>query len=189
MAALVTGIVGAVVLSVILGVVALRQIARRDERGSGLAVGGLVASAVWSVVLVVGLIAFTGADTEDSGDVAGARDLPVEELRLGDCLDDVRESSRVFTVSVVPCSEPHEGQVYAVSDLPDAPWPGEEEVLVLSEERCLDQLERDFPETYDDLSVEVFFFHPTRGSWRFGDRQVLCVAQYLDGGRTGSLFD
>lgn len=55
-AALVTGLLGLVPVATGLAIGALVRTGRRGERGRGLAVGGLVASAAWVVAGVVGLV-------------------------------------------------------------------------------------------------------------------------------------
>jgi hypothetical protein len=131
----------------------------------------------------------SSAQRDPSGDIADAGEVSAANVALGDCLNDLQESTLVFSVSAVPCSEPHEGQVYAVFNLSESAWPGEERLFGLAEQGCADHLARDFVAAYEDESVEIFFLHPTSGSWREGDREVVCIARYLDGKRRGSLLD
>jgi hypothetical protein len=42
---------------------------------------------------------------------------------------------------------------------------------------------------YDDESVEILYLAPNQFSWLTGDREVACIARFLDGRRTGSLAD
>jgi Domain of unknown function (DUF4190) len=57
-AALVLGIVGGTIVTIVLGHVALGQIRRTGERGHGMAVVGLVLGYVWTAVVVVLLIVY-----------------------------------------------------------------------------------------------------------------------------------
>lgn len=56
-ASLILGILGVVILSVIFGCVALSQIRRRGDDGSGLAIAGLVLSGVWTALMLIGVVA------------------------------------------------------------------------------------------------------------------------------------
>jgi hypothetical protein len=56
-AALIFGILGGVILSVIFGCVALSQIRRRGDGGSSLAIAGLVLSGVWTALILIGVVA------------------------------------------------------------------------------------------------------------------------------------
>jgi hypothetical protein len=56
-ASLILGILGVVILSVIFGCVALSQIRRRGDDGSGLAIAGLVLSGVWTALILIGVVA------------------------------------------------------------------------------------------------------------------------------------
>jgi hypothetical protein len=55
-AAFVLGFLGAVLLSVIFGIVALNKLRDRPQRGKGLAIAGLCLSGVWLVGIAVGLV-------------------------------------------------------------------------------------------------------------------------------------
>jgi hypothetical protein len=178
-------------LSVVFGIVSLSQIKKKGERGTGLAVGGIAATGVWLVViaLVVAAVAFSpGPGRDGAGEITSEGRISTDELSIGDCIADLPEGTRILRVTGVPCSEPHIAQVYAIFDLPAMAWPGEEEVFAQADDVCIDTLAA-FPAAFDDPTVEVMYLHPTRASWRLGDREVVCLAEYTGGPRTGSLFD
>ncbi|GEB96195.1 hypothetical protein [Microbacterium lacticum] len=54
----------------------------------------------------------------------------VFELQVGDCVNSSAVTSdEVDRLPVVPCSDPHEDGVYAVSDVPSTTFPGQDEVI------------------------------------------------------------
>lgn len=59
------GLIGGVLLSVIFGCIALVKIRKAGQRGKGLAVAGLVLSAVW--VLIIALAVTIGLPGQASG--------------------------------------------------------------------------------------------------------------------------
>lgn len=174
------------VLSVVFGIVALNQVAQTGQRGKGLAIGGLAATGTWVVValgLVAAAIAFDDGGTDDAGGTAVRPD----QVAVGDCFSEIPDDGIVTSVSTVGCDQPHEGEVYALFDLPDGDYPGEEAVTAAADDGCLERLQQDHPTAYDDPDVGVFHLYPTHSSWRLGDREIVCVALYLDEPRTGSL--
>lgn len=191
-AALILGLLGGILLSVIFGIVALRQIKRTGEGGKGMAIAGLALSGLWVVVgiaLAALVLSLDEAERDESGTITTSGDISVTELTVGDCLNGMKEQSTVLSVDGVPCTAPHDAEVYATVNLPDGDWPGVDDLSLQATQQCADNLAENYVEAYEDDSVEIFYFHPTSASWREGDREVICVATYDDGPRTGSLQD
>jgi hypothetical protein len=166
-AALVTGLLGMVLLAVILGIVALVQIARRGERGRGLAVGGLAAAALWTVVVIVGVAMLPEGDADGSSQDPAFRLFP----KAGECFDWLGAERDVNT-RAVPCDEPHDGEVVVVFSLDKEPWPGEEEVERTALKGCGRKnkpLLKDPP-----VPLEQWYIAPGQESWASGDRTVIC---------------
>lgn len=189
-AALVFGLLGGVLLSVLFGVLALVQIRRRPQAGKGAAIAGLALSATW-VVLGVG-VAVILALTADSGadsTVADNGQVSVDEIRLRDCLNGLTEGRNIANLPVVPCTEPHDGEVFAEFPISGATFPGDAAVATQAEEGCVERLRSYAPKAAEDPNTELYFLHPTAASWLTGDHDVLCVALSASGKRTGSIFD
>lgn len=176
------------ILSVIFGIIALTQIPERRQRGQGLAIGGLAATGVWLVTLL-GLIAIGLAVDSDSREDGPEGDpVSATSLSVGDCLVDIPDGERVSDLNSVSCSEPHGAEVYDLFDLPEGDYPGENAVIAEADRGCVDALE-DLPAAHQDQQVGTYYLYPTPGSWRVGDREVVCIAWFMDGERTGSLRD
>ncbi|MET8147322.1 DUF4190 domain-containing protein [Actinoplanes sp. NPDC049668] len=174
-ASLVLGSLGGVLLSVIFGLIALRQIDQRDEKGRGLAIAGLALSGFW-VLVVVAVFVFvpSGFEPEQDPHVDRAHS---KVLAPGDCLDaDLDE--------VLPCTEPHAGEVYTVFTLPDGPYPGDAEVEAEVEKRCVRSFEPYVEAASEDM--ELRYLGPSRLSWPLS-RTVTCIAADPAGTLTGSL--
>ena len=73
-AALIFGILGRL-LGFVFGIIALVQIRRTGQKGTGLAVAGLVLSALWLLALGLGLVLLlaAGADRDAEGDHRGRK--------------------------------------------------------------------------------------------------------------------
>jgi len=183
-AALVLGIAGAVlcfvfvpsILALIFGLVAARDIKRSaaagaPKAGAGMARAGWILGLVGLVVGVVFVIIAVATSEDDTS---------VRDLRVGDCLqmDDLGDVVR--NVPTVECSEPHDGEVYASSELEGAAYPGVTRVLELVESGCYEAFEPYIGAAYEDSDLEIFYLYPLERSWRV-DRGYLCIAYPLDG--------
>ncbi|MFD5379003.1 DUF4190 domain-containing protein [Streptomyces griseoincarnatus] len=176
-------------VGLVLGVIALLQIRRRGERGKGMAVAGVTLSslglALWTVALVTGGVAAFWEGFRD-----GARSDSVLSLRKGDCFTSPG-GLEGWTVKAlkVPCTDEHDGEVFALVAVPGSDFPGDDSLVELGEDRCY---ERRSAYVMDGWSlpeeIGVYYFAPSEQSWRFGDRSVACVLGREDGTRfSGSL--
>ncbi|WP_331489872.1 DUF4190 domain-containing protein [Streptomyces sp. Go40/10] len=106
-------------VGLVLGLVALRQIRRRGERGTGLAVGGAVLSGV-GLALWALLIATGGAAAMWHGFKEGAREGATISLAEGECFDapDGALTGDTYDVDTVSCAGAHDGEVFASFRLP-----------------------------------------------------------------------
>jgi Septum formation/Domain of unknown function (DUF4190) len=186
--ALILGVVGAWLLSVIFGAVALGQIRRTGQSGRGMAIAGLVLSGIWAVVTVVVLIvvAVNAAGRDSSGTIATAGDVSATALRVGDCLNGL-ENGSFASLPAVPCASAHEGEVYAVVTLPDGAYPGQNSVDSQGRSDCDDRIAVYAPSAALGTDFGPFYATPTEDSWRTGDRAVVCIATSTSGTTTGSI--
>ncbi|WP_191840677.1 DUF4190 domain-containing protein [Catellatospora chokoriensis] len=190
-ASLVFGVMGGVLLGYIFGFVALSQIKKRNQNGKGMAVAGLVLSTIWSLVIcgVIGVaIVAANNDTGTTGTTGttSGDDTSVHSLRIGDCLNDLSTEDEIEELPVVPCTEPHDGEVYAEFKLTETSFPGIEAIEKKADPRCADLLKSYAPAAVDDPAVDTYYLYPTVESWAGGDRAVTCIASF-DPARTGKL--
>lgn len=187
-AALIFGLIGGVLLSVIFAIVALRRIRRNGTGGRGLAIAGLVLSGLWAlaVVAVIVLAVTAGVQRGPGGELLAAGDVAPTSLQPGDCITDLQETTNLLTVPLAPCSQPHEGEVFAVLDLPEGPYPGVTELSSQVEVTCSDRFVEYAPTASADASITLFHIYPLEPNWQAGDRETVCIAM-TDPPATGSL--
>ncbi len=173
---LVFGILGGVLVSVICGIVALNKTKTGRYGGRGMAIAGLMLSALWVLFFVAG-VAFYFSMGRDSVDAA--------DVKVGDCLADIPDGSRVSFIHVVPCEDPHKGEVFTVLTMPDGDFPGQPEIEEY-QGRCEPELAAYSSAAATDPAVGLFVLYPTEESWADGDRTVTCIAT-SDTDRSGSL--
>lgn len=172
---LVFGILGGVLISVVCGIVGLNR-AKKGQGGRGMAIAGLVLSALWVLGLVLGLILYLSFD---KGTVTAT------EVKVGDCLKEIPGSARVLTVDTVACDQLHAGEVYAVLLMPDGDFPGQDAIEDY-QAKCQPELASYSPDAMTDDSVQLYVLYPTQETWDQGDRAVTCIAT-LNPPRTGSI--
>lgn len=134
---------------------------------------------------------FTGGSTptrDDSGEVVeGSDNTNVFTLQVGDCLNDATAAETVETIPTVPCSEPHDSEIYASIIMSGDTFPGTEAVIAEADAACLDAFPGFVGIDYADSIYFFSYYFPTEGSWEGGDREILCTIYDEAGQVTGSL--
>jgi hypothetical protein len=205
----VLGLIGCVpfaaLAAIVVGVVAL--VKRQALRG--LAITGIILGLLWTI----GGIAFfaSGAASRLADSVqeavdesasgtggSGAEGERIEtfDLAVGDCFDDPaafeapdEESFVSEDLVLLPCDEPHGFEVYHVSDVAAADYPGEDAVLDEVDQVCIDAFEPFVGLPYEESVIEVIYYYPTEETWtNLDDRSMVCAVSEGEG-TTGSLRD
>lgn len=186
---LVTGLLALVPVSVGTGVAALLQVRRTGQGGLGLAVGGLVASGVWTLVgllaLAVWMIAPMGLPFV-SDPVALGPASAVDGLTEGECFDFPADPAN--PVSVVPCGGLHDGEVFHVGNVSSTEASTAEDAAWVVDDWCWSEFERYVGRSYDESAFDFGFFAPDPDEWAAGARTGTCVVlPWEDEALTGSV--
>ncbi|WP_010205003.1 septum formation family protein [Salinibacterium sp. PAMC 21357] len=109
-------------------------------------------------------------------------------LEVGDCEAAAPEEGEVEDTKTIDCAEPHQGEIYAASMVPDGDFPGDAAIGEQAEADCYTAFESFVGISWDDSIYNFSWYFPTESSWADGDREILCIV-YHDGGEsiTGSL--
>ncbi len=131
------------------------------------------------VALLLGAVALLGAcdsaKRDDSGEIVDSGNLDVFTMKTGDCFQDV-EVSEVEDVSAVPCSQPHDNEVYHLFSLKGGNWPGEEAVEMAADDGCLPAFEKYVGAAYEESRLDYSWLTPTKLSWeQRNDHEVVCI--------------
>ncbi|MBT2452223.1 DUF4190 domain-containing protein [Streptomyces sp. ISL-43] len=188
----------------ILGIVALNQIRERGENGKGLAIAAIVIHSMtlvfYAFVLVAGLsgVLDDAPKRDTGGQVTAPGSSELENIRTGDCFnteDDLAQyndkdaAEAAPSVRIVPCDQPHKGEVYAVFDLEDGVYPGTERLVSSADESCGSTALTDYagPATKLPAELNSYYYFPSSDTWTLGDRQVTCFLGDPGGPSTGSV--
>ena len=101
-------------------------------------------------------------------------DRTVNGLIPGDCFL-LPEGQRIFTVSVVPCTQPHDREVFAVFDAPSGMYPGDEEVNTIATDRCLKEFAAYVGLAFEQSILDANWFAPDAQTWTLDDRRFICM--------------
>lgn len=144
----------------------------------------------------LGVIAYNvsnQADRDEAGAIVSEGNVDAFTIRLGDCFDNTRalaseEGGEVSSLPGVPCSEPHDNEVYAVFDVEYASFPGDEQMGELAFEECRQRFSSFVGLDYDSSVLDITALYPSTDSWKMqDDREVVCAVYDMNGGKlTGS---
>ncbi len=194
-AALVFGLIGGVVLSLIFGIVALVRIRTSGQRGRGLAIAGLVLSGVWIVIIgaLIAVAVTTGgggtAMSASAGKVTQRGSVGVFSLAVGDCFNNPAGPQNVSSVTALPCTQPHDAQVYARFNLTGSSpgYPGAAAVTRLAGTGCNARVSV-VDKTKVTRGMRIHYLYPEADSWAGGNRTVDCLAVSPTDNLTGSVL-
>ena len=134
----------------------------------------------WITVVAVA----TACDARRGGDgaIEAAGDLDAFQMQVGDCFDDVLgAASEISEVPGVPCADPHDNEVYAVFDVTDATWPGDDLITALADQGCFERFEAAIGATYEESVLVFTTLTPSETSWnQVDDREVVCIAYHME---------
>jgi hypothetical protein len=112
---------------------------------------------------------------------------PPPQLAVGDCFnaDSIDAAGAIDSnaVHLVPCTDPHQHEAYAIEqhpDGPDAPYPGDAAVDAFASDRCLRAFADYVGADYVGSSLDTAIVRPDAGRWAFGDRNVVCTVHDAD---------
>ncbi|MEU0092746.1 DUF4190 domain-containing protein [Kribbella sp. NPDC006257] len=195
-AALVCGLVGVFIslvapVAIGLGIAALVQIKRRQERGTGQAVAGLVLGSLITVVVGALTVFFIVVDWNEGTDDYGS-DEPVssysatptpdpvyaDELVVGECFDEGSEEGQVLRQ---PCPIDHQGELIANVTLPRGAYPGDAKVQETARRACRAEFAKYVGVPLEKSVRKSNYWWPDESLWKVNNRIVICAVEADDG--------
>ena len=146
------------------------------------------------VTAVVALGALTGCSFFGRNDKTTV--VSALKAKPGDCLVAPKAiTAEVTDVTVVPCTQPHQQEVYALAGYPlpagtekTAAYPGEAVLKAFADGACLGAFSGYVGSDYRDSSLFFTYLLPSARGWQAGDdRDVTCVITTTGSTRTSSV--
>ena len=122
----------------------------------------------------------TQVDRDSSGAIVDAGNIGAFQLRTGDCFNDAGFSfegdEQISSLPGVPCTEPHDNEVYAVFDVNLSSYPTSEDAMFEHAlDKCLDRFQGFVGRDYETSELDILTLYPTPASWKQSDREVVCA--------------
>jgi Domain of unknown function (DUF4190)/Septum formation len=173
------GLLGVFVLGAIFCFVALGRIKRLGQRGRGLAIAGLVLSALWLVVIVIVVVVNNlGSATRSpaTGAITQGGKLSAFSLAVGDCFNNPPGATSLTSVTAIPCSQAHNAQIYAKFNLAGSmvSYPGDTALTRDATNGCNAHISV-LDKSKITNSMTIRFLFPQQDSWIAGKRTVSCM--------------
>ncbi|HEX3388320.1 MAG TPA: septum formation family protein [Streptosporangiaceae bacterium] len=180
-AALVSGIVGVVPVTLVLGPWALIRIGRSGARGRALAIIGLVLTGLWIVAAAIVAAAIITKPPPPKPVT-----LPrVFSLRPGECLNS--GANGISGLQVLSCSHAHSAEVFATFQVAGSHYPGAPALQQQAREGCASRLSGYLNPQLSAASLAQSFVYPDAGAWSAGERTVVCTVRSTSGPLVGSV--
>ena len=180
--ALITGELALVPIAVACAIAALIGIRRSGRRGHGMAIAALFASATWLIMgSAVGTVAALTHGFKKPVTLK-YHESAVFKLRVGDCVS----TRNGQLVTVLPCTAPHEAEVFATFTLPASAWPGTAALRRDASSGCASRL-TGYINPQLAISLAQSYVYPNKVAWTAGTRTVVCEVRAASGQLTGSV--
>jgi putative regulator of septum formation len=152
------------------------------HRRRGLLLAGVFGLA--ALVIVGGAIGVVGALTHGFKKPVTVKyhESAVFKLQTGDCVS----APNGQVVSVLPCSTPHQAEVFATFALPASTWPGTATVQNEASSGCASRL-TGYLNPQLAISLAQSYVFPNQVAWTAGTRTVICEVQAVSGQLTQSV--
>lgn len=140
-----------------------------------------------ALLIALGIGWFTSARRDDDGSLSAAGTVAVDDLRVGDCFN-TSDAAEISEVDGIPCDQPHDYEVFALTTHDAAAFPSEAELDAVFETSCAAAFAEYVGVPYADSELYASMITPSEGSWGDGDRDITCFLHDLEGRQlTGSM--
>jgi hypothetical protein len=179
-ASLVLGIIAIVPVSIGLAIAALVQTSRTRQKGRGLAIGGIAASCVWTLIVVLAIVWAAknlGVERDSAGHVTRGGLIAVNELKVGDCLQFDQHPGAL--VKVEKCADSHDSEVVARAPISsNGQFTSGDDARTAGNINCTQIMAATFTdaELRAGTGLRVAFYYPKDlNAYKRGLKQAICL--------------
>lgn len=110
------------------------------------------------------------------------------DLRAGDCVTKVPETSRLTILTTVACRSSHAAEVAKTFELPAGAWAGDQETMRLGLKGCEKRVNALFEDDPPSQDLGLVSVSPSEDMWNEGNRTVVCLVTAEKGKLKGSVL-
>lgn len=118
---------------------------------------------------------------EPGGQITESSEADVFSLKLGDCMNRADLTGLIDTVDAMPCTDPHDAEIYAEFEFPKGDFPGDAVFTEKADTFCYDEFATYMGISYDDSTLDMTYLTPTSSSWSGTDDRLLQCVVYTSG--------
>lgn len=127
---------------------------------------------------------FQQASRDAGGNIVSEGNIDAFSIQVGDCFNDdpgLDATAEVFGVAGIPCTQPHDNEVYAIFNTSLTEFPGNDRMGEVASDECVARFEAFVGRDYMSSQLDVLPMYPTQESWeQMGDREIVCALYDLD---------
>lgn len=126
---------------------------------------------------------------EDTGEIVESTDeTDVFAIRIGDCVETAELGAEVETIPTRPCSEAHDSEVYAGTEMTETDFPGDEATQAQADEFCYGAFSQFVGMAFEESTLGYMYLMPSEETWnQLDDREILCLLVDPAGGVIGTM--
>ncbi|MDQ2837429.1 MAG: hypothetical protein M3Y42_07465 [Actinomycetota bacterium] len=188
-ASFVLGLIAIFPLGFVFGIVGIVRTKAHQRRGRWMAVLGMILSVAWVIGLValVAVVSGSRATRSADGTVTKAGKISPWNVKIGDCVKLPSTLGTLLTITVTPCTEPHNAQAFAEAPLTGSSYPGTTEIRAQARTGC-SRLAVAFVGSDINPNLHLIYLVPTSQRWnRDNDRTAHCLLLDPDKDITGDI--
>jgi putative regulator of septum formation len=106
-------------------------------------------------------------------------------LRPGQCFNSLPNG--IAGAHVVPCAQPHDGEIYGTFRVAGRDWPGSGTLASQARLGCQARLTGYLNPQLDTSGLAESYAYPNQGAWAAGEHSVICEIRGTQGKLTGSV--
>lgn len=139
-----------------------------------------IISAAVVLVIIGGFVAFHVATTHtaqrgSSGTVSQAGSMQAADLKVGDCFDNPTADSNIESITAIPCTQPHDSQVFAEPPVTESSYPGDTTLSSEASDDCNDSSTQSTISSDAPQSLEVSaLYAQDEESFDNGNNYITC---------------
>lgn len=111
----------------------------------------------------------------DQGAIVQEGELGVFNFVVGDCITNLADADTIDKATGVPCSQPHEYEVYSETFLSDNSETLPTDIETQAGEYCMSQFASYVGIDYNSSGLDFTALFPTQESWTGGDKEITCM--------------